>query len=106
MYVPTFIDLFNGIWSSDENAHGPIILAVATWLLWDKWNEVKADSAPATSPFWGSFLLMGGFFAYFIGRSQAIDTLEVASIIPVMMGIVLVMLGKQACASCGSRFSS
>lgn len=96
MYVPTFIDLFNGIWSTDENAHGPIILAVSTWLLWDKWNEVKGSSAPSTSPVVGSFLLLGGFFAYFIGRSQAIDTLEVASIIPVMMGIVLVMLGKQA----------
>lgn len=96
MYVPTFIDLFNGIWSTDENAHGPIILAVATWLLWDKWKEVRSATTPATSPAWGAFLLLGGFVAYFIGRSQAIDTLEVASIIPVMMGIVLVMLGKSA----------
>jgi hypothetical protein len=47
MYVPTFIDLFNGLWSTDENAHGPIILAVSLWLLWDKWREVRSSLADA-----------------------------------------------------------
>lgn len=97
MYVPTFVDLFNGLWSTDENAHGPIILAVSLWLLWDKWREVRgslADARPA--PALGSALLFFGFVAYFIGRSQAIDTLEVASIIPVMIGLVLLMLGTAA----------
>jgi exosortase B len=97
MYIPTFIDLFNGLWSTDENAHGPIILAVSLWLLWDKWKEVRgslADARPA--PMLGAVLLFFGFVAYFIGRSQAIDTLEVASIIPVMIGLVLLMLGTAA----------
>lgn len=97
MYIPTFIDLFNGLWSTDENAHGPIILAVSLWLLWDKWREVRsslADARPA--PVLGAVLLLVGFVAYFIGRSQAIDTLEVASIIPVMIGLVLLMLGTAA----------
>lgn len=97
MYVPTFVDLFNGLWSTDENAHGPIILAVSLWLLWDKWKEVAVslgDTRP--SPFSGTVLLVLGFVAYFIGRSQAIDTLEVASIIPVMIGLVLLMLGGAA----------
>lgn len=95
MYVPTFIDLFNGLWSTDENAHGPIILAVSVWLLWDKWKEIDVDGPRQGSPVLGSIFLLVGFLAYFVGRSQAIDTLEVASIIPVMMGIVLVMLGAR-----------
>jgi exosortase B len=96
MYAPTFIDLFNGVWSSDENAHGPIILAVSSWLLWDKWNEIKKDSQHTPAPLLGSLFLLLGFAGYFIGRSQSIDTLEVASIIPVMTGVVLIMLGTAA----------
>lgn len=96
MYVPTFLDLFQGIWSTDENAHGPIILTVSTWLLWDKWNEIRRSTLAESSPIAGALLLFIGFFTYFIGRSQAINTLEVASIIPVMMGVVLVMLGTSA----------
>ena len=26
MYGPSFVDLFRGIWSTDEQAHGPIVL--------------------------------------------------------------------------------
>ena len=26
LYVPSLVDLFRGIWSTDEQAHGPIVL--------------------------------------------------------------------------------
>ena len=29
MYVPSFIDLLQGVWGSERNAHGPIVLMVA-----------------------------------------------------------------------------
>jgi hypothetical protein len=32
MCIPSFIGPFNGIWKTDRNAHGPIVLAVARWL--------------------------------------------------------------------------
>ena len=27
-YVPSFVDLFQTLWATDQNAHGPIVLAV------------------------------------------------------------------------------
>ena len=33
LYVPTYMDLSNGIWNSEEQAHGPIVLVVVLLLL-------------------------------------------------------------------------
>ncbi len=93
MYVPSFIDLFQGAWSSDDNGHGSLILAVSAWLLWSNWREVSGTIRIAPAPVAGWLVLLAGFALYFIGRSQTIDTIEVASIIPVMVGIVLMFLG-------------
>ena len=39
MYGPVLHDLLNnGLWSSSEHGHGPIVLAVSLWLLWQRWN--------------------------------------------------------------------
>jgi hypothetical protein len=46
VYIPSFIDLFNGIWPTDQQGHGPIVLAVAAWLMFRRWPQVRA-SAPA-----------------------------------------------------------
>lgn len=93
MYVPTFIDLFRGAWSSDDNGHGSIILGVSVWLLWSNWKEMapNLDVRPATVS--GTFAVVFALFAYFIGRSQSIDTIEVASMIPMLVGVVLLLLG-------------
>ncbi len=34
LYVPSFYTLFTGVWATEEQAHGPIILALSIWLLW------------------------------------------------------------------------
>jgi hypothetical protein len=33
MYIPSFVDLFNGIWSTPEQGHGPMVLLVLLFLL-------------------------------------------------------------------------
>lgn len=33
LYIPTFYDLANGIWTNEEQAHGPIILILSLWLI-------------------------------------------------------------------------
>ena len=38
LYVPTFYDLANGIWSREDQAHGPIILLLSLWLIYRKWG--------------------------------------------------------------------
>jgi exosortase B len=96
MYIPTGIDLFRGYWSSDDNAHGPLVLAISLWLLQRKWAELKpAVVAPqAGSRPWGSWLLIGlALLLYLFGRSQQIIQAETISLIPLLMGLATLLYG-------------
>lgn len=98
LFLPTYWTLLHTIWADDEQAHGPIILAVSLWLLYRKWNDVvDAPARPATLMGWGSLGI--GLIAYFIGRSQAIPLFEVASQIPVIAGFVLLFRGWKTLGS-------
>ena len=82
LYVPTFYGLFNGIWTSEDQAHGPIILALSLWLLWRQWPEMLAKADPAGQKGAGGWITLGaGLFLYVLGRSQGIVAFEIASFI-------------------------
>ena len=95
LYVPTFIGLARGLWTDDEQMHGPIVLAVVLWLLWqDREVLVRAEDSPRS---WvGGSCLVFGLLLYILGRSQDIIIFEVASLIPVLGGVLLIMRGWQA----------
>ena len=44
LYLPSLVDLFHGIWSTDQQAHGPIVLAIACWLIYGKWPDMMRMS--------------------------------------------------------------
>jgi exosortase B len=94
MYGPSFHDLFNGIWATDENAHGPIVLAVALWLLYTKWNEIADSIEYAPAPALGWPVLVFALLLYALGRSQDILIFEIGSLIPLLAGLLLVFFGK------------
>ncbi len=94
MYGPSFHDLFNGIWSTDENAHGPIVLAVALWLLYTKWNGIADEIQPTPSPVLGWPLVVASLLFYILGRSQDILIFEIGSLIPMLAGLILVFFGR------------
>lgn len=95
MYVPTYDVLANGIWNTEEQAHGPIVLMVVLWLLWQKRADILAP-AERTSPIAGGVLLVFGLLLYVLGRSQDILIFEVGSQIPVLAGMLLVAKGGRA----------
>jgi exosortase B len=95
MYVPTYVDLAQGLWRQEAYAHGPIVLAVVAWLAWRKRAAfVSAPSDGATLA--GSVVLALGLALYIIGRSQRVALFEVGSHIPVFAGTVLLLLGWRA----------
>ena len=95
LYGPTYWDLAHTIWASDEQGHGPIILAVSAWLLFEKRHELAAlDSGP--SKWLGALVLGFGLLLYVFGRSQAILMFEGASQIAVLAGILLLFKGVPA----------
>jgi len=96
MYVPTGIGLFQGLWSSDDQAHGPIVLAISVWLFYRKWPEMLAarDGQKGSAAGWP--ILVVGLLAYIVGRSQDVPLLEVGSLLWMILGIGLILLGTRA----------
>jgi exosortase B len=96
LYLPTFFDLFRGIWSSDEQAHGPIVLAISCWLVYRKWPDMLvAAEGKAASP-WGWAVLAFGLLCYVLGRSQDFVLLEVGSLVWLLVACILLTYGAAA----------
>ena len=96
LYVPSLYDLFTGIWASDEQMHGPIVLGISVWLIYRNWGAMEeAAQGQPTSP-WGWPLFVFGLLLYAIGRSQDILVFEIGSVIWLLIGIVLITRGAAA----------
>lgn len=94
LYGPTVYGLANGLWQSEEQAHGPLILAVVLWLAWSGRDAFSAAAQPR--PLAGWLWLLPGLLLYAIGRSQDILILEIGSAIPVLIGCLLALVGPAA----------
>jgi len=95
MYVPAFWGLLHGIWGSEEQAHGPIILVLSLWLIWRSWNEMLALPAkPAPGLAWP--LLVFSMVLYMLGMSQQVDAFTIASFILSVAAILLMKRGTPA----------
>ncbi|MEP7221695.1 MAG: exosortase [Novosphingobium sp.] len=44
--IPTVIDISGVSWSTEQGAHGPIVLAIACWLLYRAWPVIAANRSP------------------------------------------------------------
>ncbi|MDB5774660.1 MAG: xrtB [Herbaspirillum sp.] len=99
IYIPSFIGLLRGVWSTERNAHGPIVLAVACAFLYFRIRQLLADGlierepAPAA----GCVMLIFGLCCFALGQSQTVLFLEAGSLIPVLIGTVLIFFGKKTC---------
>lgn len=95
LYFPTYAYLTANTWTQDENAHGPLILAMSIYLAWQKRYVFAADFPARPSPL-GWPLVVLGLLLFAVGRSQDVIILEVASHIPILAGILLVTRGPVA----------
>ena len=99
LYVPTFYGLANGIWTKEEQAHGPIILFLSLWLIYRKWPEMmKANGGRSTSVL-GWVIFFMALLLYIIGRSQQIIIFELGSFVAALAAILLIKCGSSALKS-------
>ena len=95
LYVPAYLDLAKTVWATDEQGHGPIILAVSIWLLYGKRHELAA--APTQPMAWlGWTLLVFGMAWYALGRSQDIIMFEISAQIMLLVALLLIFKGRAA----------
>jgi exosortase B len=95
LFLPTYVDLAKRVWPSDEQGHGPIILAVTLFLLYSQRHAVAALPVAPDKPR-GLGLLILGVLMHVVGRTQGILVFEVFSQHLVLIGIVLLFLGRAA----------
>lgn len=91
-YAPTFITLAQGPWRTEQEGHGPLIIAASAWLAWRSRALIRGvELRPAPLPGW-TFLL-SGLCLLVLARNQDVWFLEVLSEIPVIAGTVLLLAG-------------
>lgn len=96
MYLPTYYTLATTLWTTEEQAHGPMILIVAIYLIWRRRDRLLADAAIKTRPVLGGLIMLLGLLLYVFGRSQDILMFNIGSQIPVLIGILLITRGVPA----------
>ncbi|MET0210267.1 MAG: exosortase B [Burkholderiaceae bacterium] len=96
LYVPTFIDFIHGPWRGDRNSHGPIVLALSAWYFYFQSRRLAQQGepfVPRPAPVLGWTVLAFGLARYVLGRSQSLALLEMGSLLPVLLGMALLLLG-------------
>jgi exosortase B len=96
LYVPTFHSLFTGLWTTEEQAHGPIILGLSLWLMYRNWPAMLARSA-GQPPLQAGWVMLGaGLLLYILGRSQGIIAFEILSFVLLLAAVLMLKCGRGA----------
>jgi exosortase B len=95
LVVPTIYDLAQGLWQTDEQGHGPLILLIIAWLFWQK-KEALAALEPRSNIKLALLVMIPTLFSYIFGRSQGILLLEIGAFIPLAISIFLLSKGLPA----------
>jgi exosortase B len=91
-YVPTFVHLIQGPWQTEQEGHGPLIIAACVWLVWTSRKQLaQAKIVPAPAVGWA--VLLVGLAMLFMARTQDLISVEVLSEIPVIAGCILMLSG-------------
>jgi exosortase len=91
-FVPSIIRLAHGAWQTEQEGHGPLIIAAAGWLAWQVWRRRDLGEArPAYVAGW--LALLSGLALLIVMRSQDVLLLEVLAQIPIIIGAVLLAVG-------------
>lgn len=93
MYLPTFYNLSGRLWQSDDHAHGPFVLLIALFLFWQKRAVLLTNKEVENQPLLGGLFFIFGLLLYLLGRSQDILVFDVGSLVPVVMGLILMTRG-------------
>lgn len=97
LYAPTFRDLSQSIWSTDEQGHGPVVLLLSLWLFWRQraaLTEPGGDAGHGAAA-WGWAWLALALVLHVFGRSQRILSAQTLSLIPALVALLLLLRGPR-----------
>ncbi len=93
LYWDVYTQLFNEVWITDEQAHGPIVLAIIIFLFISNWSSLSLKESSRLSQIVGFFSVLIGLFFYIVGVSQSLLELAVLSQFFLLYGFFTVFFG-------------
>ncbi|WP_297813153.1 exosortase B [uncultured Methylophaga sp.] len=93
MFLPTFFNLSDRLWQSEDHAHGPFVLLITLVLFWKKRAALLSSSTASPQPLLGAVIFFFGLLLYLLGRSQDILIFDVGALVPVVIGLILMTRG-------------
>jgi exosortase len=95
--VPAALSLGNEIWSSDAGAHGPLVIAIAVWLLWLERSQLQTLGRPGKA--WVvCFALIPALCMYIAGEAFDFITLEALGLYIVVVTVFYSLFGAREIA--------
>ncbi len=92
-YFPTLLALIDGPWQTEQEGHGPLIMAASLWWIWQSRASLRSvEVSPAPIAGW-AILLCGLILMYLARIQQGLVTIEMASLLPVVVGCILLTAG-------------
>ena len=97
MYALTLRDLLaptqGGLWRNEDYSYGPMVLAIALWLLAVRCKDAVHNDKVKSDPLLASIAFLIGGFLFVSGRALGIIYFEVVSFVPMVSGMVLLVGG-------------
>lgn len=95
LIVPTLRRVADVSWSTEQGAHGPIVLAIAIWLFMRQWPTIRAHARPGSAVLGGS-VLAAMLVAYLIMRIVGSIVLEAAATYGALLATLYLLAGWRA----------
>jgi len=95
LFIPTLVT-FSDVWVHEDQAHGPIILALSSWLIFRRGKEMRALPPVAGFPVLGWVTFVVGMLFYIVGRSQEVLAGEMLGFIFTLAALILIKFGSRA----------
>lgn len=90
--LPTLYNMATQSWTREEGVHGPIVLATAGWLIWRRWDEIRAEAVPGNM--WLAFAMLLPLSAlYAFGRAFGFLVVEVGALYLSLIAIAYAFAG-------------
>jgi exosortase B len=99
LIASTSVRFAANLWQLPEFEHGPLLLAVALWLLWSKKADILGATPPA-SPVGASTVLATGLLIYLLGVRLKAGYFEFGSLAIVLAGALCLIGGWKLVRSC------
>jgi exosortase len=96
---PTLAGIAKVSWSSEQGAHGPIVLAIAIWLLARVWPSLTENAVPG-SPMIGWPIMILSLIGYLIARLIGSITIESAMMYLALVAALYLFVGARAMRAC------